>query len=71
MVLELPGMWWGAVMDRARGDGDLVGEMGMGEGEGVRARGERGMWPTDFRLDGECMVLALTCNLCFNPCVSP
>ena len=54
-------------MDRARGEGDLVGEMGMGEGEGVRARGERGMWPTDLRLEGEWRVLALTCNLCFSP----
>jgi len=31
--------------------GDIGG--GMGPGEGVLARGERGMWPTDFLLDGE------------------
>lgn len=30
-----------------------MGEAGRGEGEGVRASGERGMWPTDFRLFGE------------------
>lgn len=40
-------------MRAARGEGDLVGEMGMGEGEGVLASGERGMWPTDLRLEGE------------------
>lgn len=50
MVLEDPG--W-CPMGRARGEGDRVGEMGIGEGEGVRARGDRGMWPTDFLRDGE------------------
>ena len=48
---EEPG-WWPRGSDR--GEGDLVGELGSGEGEGVLARGERGMWPTDFRREGEC-----------------
>jgi hypothetical protein len=47
-----------------------VGEIGgTGDGEGVRAKGLSGIWPTDFRLDGECKVLVLTCNLCL--CLSP
>lgn len=40
MVLEEPG-WW--PMGRDRGEGERVGETGRGEGEGVRASGERGM----------------------------
>lgn len=34
---------------KASGDGDLVGEAGNGDGDGVRANGDNGMWPTDFR----------------------
>lgn len=30
-----------------------MGEAGKGEGDGVRARGDRGIWPTDFRLLGD------------------
>lgn len=47
----------------------LIG--GIGLGLGVRAKGLSGICPTDFRLDGECNVLAvLTPNLClcFSPC---
>lgn len=47
---EAPG-WWPRGSDR--GEGERVGEEGRGEGEGVRAKGERGMCPTDFRLEGE------------------
>jgi len=65
VALEEPG-WW--PRGRARGEGDLVGEMGRGLGEGVLARGERGMWPTDFRLDGECKFLVLIWSLCLRPC---
>lgn len=44
VTLDDPG-WWPAEMGRARGEGVLVGEMGggSGPGDGVRARGERGM----------------------------
>ena len=42
---------------------------GTGEGEGVRARGERGMWPEwEWRRLGECSVFVLTCSLCLRPC---
>ena len=44
---------------------------GIGLGLGVRARGLRGMWPTDFLRDGECRVLVFTANLCLclaKPC---
>lgn len=64
VMLEEPG-WWPS--GRARGEGDLVGDIGRGLGEGVRARGERGMCPTDLRLDGECKFLVLMCSLCFRP----
>ena len=40
----------------------------MGDGDGVRAKGESGMCPTDFLRFGECGVLVLTCNLYFRPC---
>lgn len=76
MVLELPG--W-CPIGKARGLGDLVGDAGKGEGEGVRARGERGICPTDFLLlgtvaeqDGPDVCRAfgqpVECNLCFKPC---
>lgn len=39
-------------MGNAKGLGDLVGDAGKGEGEGVRASGESGMCPTDFLLLG-------------------
>jgi len=56
-------------MGSARGEGVLVGEMGggSGPGEGVRARGDRGMWPADFLRDGEWRFLVLMCSLCFSP----
>lgn len=44
-----------------------MGEIGRGLGDGVRARGERGMWPTDLRLEGECKFLVLMWSLCFKP----
>lgn len=73
VVLELPG--W-CPTGNANGLGDLVGEAGSGDGEGVRARGDRGMWPTDLRrlgtLEGlaACRVFeqALVCSLCLRPC---
>lgn len=65
VACEDPG-WW--PRGRDRGEGDRVGEEGRGEGEGVLARGERGMWPTDFRREGECKFLVLMCNLCLSPC---
>ena len=34
----------------------------------MRANGECGMWPADFRLEGECMFLATECNLFLRPC---
>jgi hypothetical protein len=50
------------------GEGDLVGDTGTGEGEGVRARGDRGMCPIDFLLLGEWSVLVFTWSLCLRPC---
>ena len=54
VALEDPG-WWPS--GTASGLGDRVGDTGRGDGEGVRASGDRGMWPTDFRRDGECKFL--------------
>ena len=65
VALEEPG-WWPS--GKARGEGDLVGEMGRGLGDGVRASGESGMCPTDLRLDGECKFLVLIWSLCLRPC---
>ena len=56
MALDEPG-WW--PRGSARGLGDLVGETGKGDGDGVLAKGDRGMCPTDFRLEGECKFLVL------------
>jgi hypothetical protein len=61
---EAPG-WW--PRGRASGEGERVGEEGSGEGEGVRASGERGMCPTDFRREGECRFLVFMCSLCLSP----
>jgi hypothetical protein len=55
VVLEEPG-WWPTI-GRARGEGER--EVGRGEGDGVRARGEKGMWPTDLRRLGEWRFLVL------------
>ena len=69
MVLEDPGMW--CPKGNAKGLGDLVGLIGgIGLGLGVLANGLRGIWPTDFLLDGDCNVFVLTPNLClcFKPC---
>lgn len=45
--INLPG-WW-TIVGNASGDGDLVGDAGSGDGDGVLANGDNGMWPTDFR----------------------
>lgn len=66
-------------MGNAKGLGDLVGEAGNGEGEGVLANGERGICPTDFLLlctAGEqtgpaaCKAFGhpVVWSLCFRPC---
>lgn len=65
MVLELPG-WW--PVGKASGEGLRVGDAGSGDGEGVRANGDNGMWPTDLRRPGECRLLAAECSLCLRPC---
>lgn len=70
---ELPGGWW-TWMGNAKGLGERVGETGKGcccgsgDGEGVRASGDRGMWPADFRLEGECIFLATEWSLFLRPC---
>jgi len=68
VVLELPG-WWPAAKASGEGEGDLVGDTGRGrgngEGDGVLARGESGMWPTDFLL---AELLLAECSLCLSPC---
>ena len=40
----------------------LVGDEGRGEGDGVLARGDKGMWPTDFRREGECRFFVFMCS---------
>ena len=40
----------------------LVGDEGRGEGEGVLASGDKGMWPTDFRREGECRFFVFMCS---------
>lgn len=75
VVLELPG--W-CPTGNANGLGDLVGDAGNGDGDGVLANGLNGICPTDFlRLgtfvghDGlaACKLFEheLECNLCFKP----
>lgn len=57
-------------MGKANGLGDLVGDTGIGgwgDGEGVRASGDRGMCPADLRRLGECIFFATECNLFFSP----
>lgn len=66
VVLELPG-WWPAG-ENVRGLGDRVGDCGSGDGDGVRANGDSGMWPTDLRRFGECKFLVAECSLCLSPC---
>ena len=34
----------------------------MGDGDGVRAKGDKGICPTDFLRFGECGVFVLTCS---------
>ena len=56
---------------KARGEGDLVGEVAATrtDGEGVRARGERGILPHDFLLgEGKLVFLKVLTSLCFKPC---
>lgn len=65
VVLELPG-WWPA--ENVSGLGDRVGDCGSGDGDGVRASGDRGMCPTDLRRLGECRFLVTECSLCLSPC---
>ena len=69
VALDDPG-WWPQESGRASGDGVRVGEMGggSGPGEGVRASGDSGMCPTDFRREGEWRFLVLMCSLCLSPC---
>lgn len=68
VVLELPG-WCTAGKASGDGEGERVGDDGRGDGDGVRASGDSGMWPTDFRRpDGEWMLLAALCSLCLRPC---
>lgn len=50
------------------GLGDLVGDDGNGEGEGVRASGDSGICPMDLRRLGECKFLVLGASLCLRPC---
>lgn len=65
VVLELPG-WW--PVENVKGLGDRVGDCGSGEGDGVLARGDSGICPTDLRLFGECKFLVTECSLCLSPC---
>jgi len=65
VVLELPG-WWPD--ENVSGLGDRVGDCGSGDGEGVRASGDSGIWPTDLRRFGECRFLVAECSLCLSPC---
>lgn len=69
VALEEPG-WWPQDSGRASGDGVRVGEIGggIGPGDGVRASGDSGMCPTDFRREGEWRFLVLMCSLCLRPC---
>jgi hypothetical protein len=39
----------------------------MGDGDGVRAKGDKGICPTDFLRFGECGVFVLTCSLYLRP----
>lgn len=60
-------------MGKASGEGERVGDTGSGccgsgDGDGVRASGDSGMWPADFRRDGECRLLALDSKLFLRPC---
>ena len=54
--------WW--VWPTAKGLGLRVGETGIGEGEGVLARGDNGMLCTDFLRWGD---FKLWVRLCFKP----
>jgi len=65
VVLELPG-WWPD--ENVSGLGDRVGDCGSGDGDGVRANGDSGIWPTDLRRLGECRFLVAECSLCLSPC---
>lgn len=65
VVLELPG-WWPD--ENVNGLGDRVGDCGNGDGDGVRASGDSGMWPTDLRRLGECRFFVAECSLCLSPC---
>lgn len=49
-------------MGKAKGDGERVGEEGNGEGDGVRASGDSGIWPTDLRLFDSEVAAALLCK---------
>lgn len=45
-----------------------MGDCGNGDGDGVRANGDSGIWPTDLRLFGECRFFVAECSLCLSPC---
>lgn len=53
VVLDDPGWCPAGGGGKARGLGDRVGDEGTGDGDGVLAKGDRGMWPTDLRRFGE------------------
>jgi hypothetical protein len=62
---ELPAWYIAAGWLNARGLGLLVGDWGPGDGDGVLARGDKGILWTDFLLWGD---FKLPLLLCFNPC---
>ena len=47
-----------------------MGDTGSGLGDGVRASGLSGMWPTDLRrlAAAACADLVAACSLCLSPC---
>ena len=63
-MLEMPGGWLSWPCTRVSGLGLRVGDVAIGDGDGVRASGDSGMLCTDLRRCGDLMV----CSLCFSPC---
>ncbi len=65
-MFEMPCGWrfgpWPCTM--VRGLGLRVGDVAMGDGDGVRASGDNGMLCIDFRRCGDLFV----CSLCLSPC---
>lgn len=60
-----PAVFWSTI--KVKGEGDRVGEVVSGEGDGVLANGDTGMLWMDLRRCGD-FTLA---NLCFKPCKDP